>query len=115
MGGTVVTYTGFTYEQLLSLASQNPAITKLLSLTDLLIDGPYVEDLRDMESLRFRGSTNQRLLTPAEATQAQAPFHSFQDIEPARPALHPAAGLTPYQESGPALYPTSDPAALRPS
>ena len=34
---------------------------KLLSLLDVLVDGPYVDEERDI-SLRFRGSRNQRIL-----------------------------------------------------
>lgn len=62
LGGDIVTYTGFTYEQLLIKAKNNePAIVKLLDLTDILVDGPYIEKLRDLELL-FRGSSNQRIL-----------------------------------------------------
>jgi len=66
MGGDVITYTGYTFERLLELTrhGQNPHMTRLLELTDLLIDGPYVEALRDLE-LDFRGSSNQRLLDRA--------------------------------------------------
>lgn len=62
-GGDVVTYTGYTYETLLARTERGQAadIARLLELTDLLIDGPYVEALRDLE-LPFRGSSNQRLL-----------------------------------------------------
>ncbi len=62
-GGDVVTYTGYTYEALLARTERGgaPDIARLLELTDLLIDGPYVEALRDLE-LPFRGSSNQRLL-----------------------------------------------------
>lgn len=62
MGKNVVTYTGFTYEALLHMAQNNEDIACLLQASDILIDGPYVESLRSME-LRFRGSTNQRILT----------------------------------------------------
>lgn len=57
----LVCYTGFEYEQLMLMGQTNPAIAELLELTDLLIDGPYVEGLRDL-GLLFRGSSNQRLL-----------------------------------------------------
>ena len=60
-GKTVVTYSGYTLEQLEQLAQTQPAVQRLLQQTDLLIDGPYVEALRDLE-LHFRGSANQRLL-----------------------------------------------------
>lgn len=61
-GGTVVTYTGYTFEQLCRIGeSGHEAVIRLLEETDLLVDGPYIESLRDME-LPFRGSANQRLL-----------------------------------------------------
>lgn len=50
-------YSGYTYEE----AMTHPAMAELLSLTDVLVDGPFVEALRDI-SLRFRGSSNQRLV-----------------------------------------------------
>lgn len=65
-GGSVMTYTGYTFEQLCSIAPDNPAMARLLALTDILVDGPYVEALRDLEGLRFRGSSNQRLLEREE-------------------------------------------------
>lgn len=55
----IIIYTGYTYEQLRSM--NNPIVDELLSLTYLLIDGPYIEELRDLE-LQYRGSGNQRLL-----------------------------------------------------
>lgn len=62
-GGDIVTYTGYTYERLMLMVQHGQAedVARLLELTDLLIDGPYIEALRDLE-LPFRGSTNQRLL-----------------------------------------------------
>jgi len=56
---TVVTFTGYTHDQL--CAMRDPAVDALLTETDLLIDGPYIEAERDL-SLRFRGSRNQRVL-----------------------------------------------------
>lgn len=61
MGKTVFAYTGYTLEQLLELAKSRPAIKELLRLCDTLVDGPYVEALRDLD-LEFRGSSNQRLI-----------------------------------------------------
>ena len=54
---TIWCYTGFTFEQLLS----NPRQRALVELVDVLVDGPFVKSLRD-ETLRFRGSRNQRLV-----------------------------------------------------
>ena len=50
-------FTGFTFETLVN----NPRHRQLLELIDVLVDGPYVEQLHDI-SLRFRGSSNQRLI-----------------------------------------------------
>ncbi len=75
-GKTVVTYTGYTFETLQEMAVHDPWITRLLDLTDLLIDGPYVEELRDME-LRFRGSSNQRLLDRSERKRLVAGLPVF--------------------------------------
>lgn len=61
-GGDIVCYTGYYYEDLRRMAmSGNKAVGALLSVVDLLVDGPYVEELRDLD-LAFRGSSNQRLL-----------------------------------------------------
>jgi anaerobic ribonucleoside-triphosphate reductase activating protein len=62
MGWDVVTYTGFTYEQL--IADTNDDIQALLSATDLLIDGKYIHALRNIK-LQFRGSSNQRIIDVA--------------------------------------------------
>lgn len=34
---------------------------EILAMTNVLVDGPFIEDLKDI-SLRFRGSSNQRIL-----------------------------------------------------
>lgn len=61
MGKTIFVYSGYTLEQLLDLSKERPAILELLRLCDTLVDGPYVESLRDLD-LEFRGSSNQRLI-----------------------------------------------------
>ena len=55
---TIWCYTGFTYEALLKMPKQK----ELLELIDVLVDGPYVEALRDPDLL-FRGSSNQRIIS----------------------------------------------------
>ena len=50
-------YTGYVLEDLLD----NPVQKELLSYIDVLVDGPFVQNLVD-SSLKFRGSSNQRLL-----------------------------------------------------
>ena len=42
---------------------------RLLELVDVLVDGPYVDELRDI-TLRFRGSRNQRLLDMKKTLQS---------------------------------------------
>jgi anaerobic ribonucleoside-triphosphate reductase activating protein len=60
-GLSVVTYTGFLYEEILAASARRPAWLDLLTVTDLLVDGPYMEALRDAK-LPYRGSRNQRLI-----------------------------------------------------
>lgn len=57
----LMTYTGYLYEDLLKMAENDPAVKRLLELTDCLVDGPFILAERDLEIL-FRGSRNQRLL-----------------------------------------------------
>lgn len=57
----IVTYTGYTYEELLKISEKRPAVGELLELTDLLVDGRFVLAERDL-TLLFRGSTNQRVI-----------------------------------------------------
>lgn len=55
----ITIYTGYTYEELIAL--KDSQVNELLSLTHYLIDGRYVEALRNLD-LPFRGSSNQRML-----------------------------------------------------
>lgn len=54
---TIWCYTGFTYEEVL----ENAWLNQILPYIDVLVDGPYIDELRD-ESLPFRGSSNQRII-----------------------------------------------------
>ena len=60
-GLSVVLYSGFTYEELLVLGEKNSAISQLLQVGDLLVDGKFRLEEKDL-SLAFRGSLNQRLV-----------------------------------------------------
>jgi anaerobic ribonucleoside-triphosphate reductase activating protein len=57
----IMTYTGYTYEELLEMGREDHWVADLLSLIDLLVDGRFVEAERDL-TLLFRGSRNQRII-----------------------------------------------------
>lgn len=54
-------YSGYTYEQL----QQSETAMCVLEYVDILVDGPYIEEQRDI-TLKFRGSKNQRLINMKE-------------------------------------------------
>ncbi len=60
---TIWLYSGFTIEQLCTEGSHPhcEATLDILSLCDVLVDGRFVESLKDI-TLLFRGSSNQRLI-----------------------------------------------------
>lgn len=59
IGKTVWIYSGYTYDEL--IARHDERTNAVLALTDVLVDGAYVEAERDV-SLPFRGSKNQRII-----------------------------------------------------
>ena len=63
MGLDIATYTGHLYEEL--ALSPDKDIKALLDITDYLIDGPYIQEKRDI-GLKFRGSANQRIIDMGE-------------------------------------------------
>ena len=56
-GKNIWCYTGYLFEDIV----KNPLQRALLEQVDVLVDGRYIEALRD-EQLRFRGSSNQRII-----------------------------------------------------
>ncbi|MGN0571341.1 MAG: anaerobic ribonucleoside-triphosphate reductase activating protein [Candidatus Fimenecus sp.] len=59
---TVWAFSGYTYEELTGESRARCAVTdEMLSLIDVLVDGEFVEEKRNI-SLQFRGSENQRLI-----------------------------------------------------
>jgi anaerobic ribonucleoside-triphosphate reductase activating protein len=60
-GKSVWSYTGYTFEEILSGSRENTSWDKLLNYVDVLIDGKFDIDKKD-EKLKFRGSTNQRII-----------------------------------------------------
>lgn len=74
---TIWMYTGFSYEDLITPgAHPHTALTsKILSLIDVLVDGPFDIDQSDI-SLRFRGSRNQRIIdVPPTLKQGHIVFY----------------------------------------
>lgn len=72
----VIVYTGFTYEALLEKAAADRDIRRFLSQIDLLIDGPYIQELDQNQP--YRGSENQRLipLTPRYCVELETYYGS---------------------------------------
>ena len=71
---TVWAFSGYTWEELTGQSrARCEATGALLSLVDVLVDGEFVEALRDI-SLRFRGSSNQRLLDVPASLAAGRPI-----------------------------------------
>lgn len=58
-GHSVWLYTGFTIEQI----EASPRLKLPLPYLEAIVDGPYLESLRDPD-LQFRGSSNQRIIYP---------------------------------------------------
>ncbi len=70
-------YTGFLFEDLLKDNSHR----NLLEKTDVLVDGPFVKELRDEDAL-FRGSTNQRLIdVPASLREGKVILWERKEIQ----------------------------------
>lgn len=60
---TIWLYTGYKYED---IAEKYP---DLLAVIDVMVDGPFIEDLKDI-SLVFRGSSNQRIINVPESVRS---------------------------------------------
>lgn len=59
---TIWCYSGYTYEYILNhMCKELPYTQEILNAIDILVDGKYVDELKDL-SLRFRGSSNQRII-----------------------------------------------------
>ena len=58
LGLSVMAFSGYAIEHLREMP--DPAVVELLSLTDILVDGPYLRDEPDTER-RWIGSRNQRI------------------------------------------------------
>ena len=69
---TIWAYSGFTLEELVAKGSKpNCEVTEeILQLIDVLVDGRFIEEKKDI-TLKFRGSSNQRLIDMNKTRQNQ--------------------------------------------
>ena len=67
---TIWCYTGYTYDTDLAAGGKAycECTDELLSLLDILVDGEFVEELKDI-TLVFRGSSNQRVIDVQKSLQ----------------------------------------------
>lgn len=66
---TIWLYTGYTWEYIFNNKSDSPLENSMrqhiISMCDVIIDGEYIEELRDI-TLHWRGSSNQRVINVKE-------------------------------------------------
>lgn len=67
-GLNVITYTGYTWEQIMQNLNIREGWHDLLLNTDILVDGPFVVSKRSL-NLRYRGSLNQRVIDVQKSLQ----------------------------------------------
>ncbi len=60
-GYHLMSYSGYTFEELTAMSEKNPSVRELLSRLDLLVDGRFELSQRSLE-LKFKGSRNQRII-----------------------------------------------------
>ncbi|MBR5505821.1 MAG: anaerobic ribonucleoside-triphosphate reductase activating protein [Clostridia bacterium] len=58
---TVWCYSGYIFEEMLSGRAHCEVTDSMLSMIDVLVDGPFVHSLKNI-ALKFRGSENQRII-----------------------------------------------------
>ena len=67
-------YTGFDFEKDVvgKMAKQNETTKELLNYIDVIVDGKFEEEKKDLK-LKFRGSSNQRILDVQESLKENKP------------------------------------------
>jgi anaerobic ribonucleoside-triphosphate reductase activating protein len=60
-GLDLITFTGYTWQELQELCSEDRAANDLMQVSDYIIDGPFMLEEKDFD-LPFRGSRNQRIV-----------------------------------------------------
>lgn len=62
----LIIYTGYVFEEIVQKAQEDKALMSLLKLTDVIVDGKYEEKFKNLK-LKFRGSSNQRIIDVAKS------------------------------------------------
>ena len=68
-------YSGYTYDFIMNLNDDDPR-KLLLNLCDVMVDGLFVEKLKDI-TLKFRGSSNQRIIDINKSTLGNVVLHTL--------------------------------------
>lgn len=68
-GKNIWIYSGDTFENII----KDPLKKEILQYCDVLVDGPFVEALKDLH-LRFRGSSNQRIIDVVPSLKENKPI-----------------------------------------
>lgn len=70
---TIWCYSGFTFEELLEMKKECVILEELLENIDILVEGRFVLSLKQL-GLKFRGSSNQRILDVSKSLMAKQPI-----------------------------------------
>lgn len=70
-------WSGYTVDEVLADETKSKRVKRILSYIDFIVDGPFVNELKSPE-LRFRGSSNQRILRIHHDPEKDFPF--FEDV-----------------------------------
>jgi len=70
LGLSIITYTGYTFEQLFELSQSDPDLFSLLKVSDIIIDGKFEIEQKDL-LLKFKGSKNQRIVNVSKSLHKQ--------------------------------------------
>lgn len=60
-GLDLITFTGYTWQELRALCSEDLTANDLMQVSDYIVDGPFILGEKDFD-LPFRGSRNQRII-----------------------------------------------------
>lgn len=72
-------YTGSLYEEVYKKTAIDPVLNDFLSFIDIIVDGPFIDSLKD-PMLKFRGSSNQRIIDNQKTIEAHSKCTSNKDL-----------------------------------